>query len=106
MLSRLYRFQYIHLLTRRECDELFDTTPDLSGADLDVGRFIREGDDRDVSVCWFKPDWDWAETDRRPPPDRQPLRDALCPVPIGAAQSWLLDNQRTDKISAPHHAWY
>jgi CRISPR-associated endonuclease/helicase Cas3 len=39
--ARLYPFAPAHLLLRREFDELFDTTPDLTGADLDISRFIR-----------------------------------------------------------------
>lgn len=38
---RLYPYAPAHLLLRREFDELFDTTPDLTGADLDISRFIR-----------------------------------------------------------------
>ena len=36
-----------------EVDELFDTTPDLTGADLDISRFIRSGDERDLQVFWL-----------------------------------------------------
>lgn len=88
LLSRLYRYEYIHLLTRGEFDELFDTTPDLSGADLDISRFIRSGDERDVYVCWTDLDWENAEK-ADPPASVQPLRDGLCPVPVYRAKKWL-----------------
>ncbi len=41
------------VIRRRDVLDLFDTTPDLSGGDIDVGRFIR-GDDpeTDVQVFW------------------------------------------------------
>jgi hypothetical protein len=42
-----------HLLLRKEFDELFDTTPDLTGADLDISRFIRSDDERDLQVFWL-----------------------------------------------------
>ncbi len=32
--------------------DLFDTTPDLTGADVDISRFIRDGDELDVQVFW------------------------------------------------------
>ncbi|MEX1028060.1 MAG: DEAD/DEAH box helicase [Candidatus Paceibacterota bacterium] len=86
--SRLYRYDYIHLLTRQEFDELFDTTPDLTGADLDISRFIRSGDERDVYVCWTNLDWEDAEK-ANPPASMQPLRHGLCPVPVYRAKKWL-----------------
>lgn len=41
-----------HLLRRKDLVDLFDTTPDLSGLDIDVGRYIRDGEERDVQVFW------------------------------------------------------
>lgn len=43
-----------HLLRRKDLVDLFDTTPDLAGLDIDVGRYIRDGDERDVQVFWRK----------------------------------------------------
>lgn len=108
LLERLYRFEYIHLLARRDCDELFDTTPDLSGADLDVGRFIRESDDRDVKVCWYTPNSDWEIEQFRPPSDLRAVPDAICSVPIADAKKWLLDKSRAPKRKSkePYHAWH
>lgn len=58
--------------------DLFDTTPDLAGADIDVSRFIRETDDTDVQVFWRS--WEGEV----PPPDMPgPDSDELCPVPLG-----------------------
>jgi len=93
LLGSLYRYDYVHLLTRRECDELFDTSPDLTGADLDISRFIRSGDERDVHVCWVPAEWDDSAR-KPPPPDWQPVRDGLCPVPAYAARKWLLQGNR------------
>lgn len=105
-LKRLYRYDYLHLLTRRECDELFDTSPDLTGADLDISRFIREGEERDVQVCWLN--CDWANKDDKenavPPDDWQPLRDGLCPVPVHHARKWLFDGNKL-KGDFRGHVW-
>ena len=51
--------------------DLFDTTTDLSGNDVDVSRFIRDGDESNVFVFW-----------RAMPPSKidPPRRDELCPV--------------------------
>lgn len=63
--------------------DLFDTTPDLAGADIDVSRFIRESDDSDVQVFWRS----WPGN--APPPDMPgPAREELCSVPLGDAQSF------------------
>jgi CRISPR-associated endonuclease/helicase Cas3 len=84
MLARLYPFQPLHVLMRHEFNELFDTSPDLSGADLDVSRFIREGEEqRDVQVFWRR--WD----SNRPSPTLQPSREELCSVGIGEARTWV-----------------
>ncbi|MDD4649762.1 MAG: CRISPR-associated helicase Cas3', partial [Desulfoplanes sp.] len=90
LLSRLFPYEYIHLLTRREADELFDTSPDLTGADLDISRFIRSGDERDVSVFWVA---DIPEKEV-PPANLQPTKDALCPVPVYKMKQWPLDKNK------------
>ena len=83
-LQTLYPFQPLHVLMQHEFEELFDTSPDLSGADMDISRFIREGDDdRDVQNFWR----DWKDT--RPSPEMQPRRDELCTVSIVDAKSWV-----------------
>jgi len=87
--AALYRYEPEHVLRRPDLDELFDTTPDLTGVDLDVSRFIRTGDVRDVSVFWR----DIDDEPRELTLDAQPLpeRVELCPVPIGPARKWLGD---------------
>lgn len=82
LLRALYPYEPLHLLTRRECYELFDTTPDLSGADIDISRFIRSGEERDIFVCWGPGE---------PGPEVQPTRDGLCPVPVYAVRKWLFN---------------
>lgn len=84
LLPRLHPYAPLHILTRRELRDLFDTAPDLTGADIDISRFIREGDDRDVTVWW------WPVPERESPHQRlRPAHDALCRVPVGDAQAWL-----------------
>lgn len=68
---------FTHVPRRKDLIELFDTTPDLAGADIDVSRFIREADEYDVQVFWR----DIPETG--PSPDEKgPTREELCSVPI------------------------
>ncbi len=82
--AELYPYAPEQLLLRGEYDELFDTTPDLSGADLDIARFIRSGEERDLQICWV----DWGK-DNQPSSRFQPSRDALCAVPVYKAREWL-----------------
>lgn len=98
LLPRLYPYDPKHLLLRHELDELFDTTPDLSGADIDISRFIRSGDERDVQVFW-------ADIhDRTEPSDElRPAREALCSVPFLAARTWLCG--KSPKLQGGKRAW-
>jgi CRISPR-associated endonuclease/helicase Cas3 len=84
LLPRLFPYAPKHLLLRRELEELVDTTPDLSGADLDISRFIRSGEERDVLVFW-------REVESRTTPERavKAMREELCAVSVGDARTWL-----------------
>jgi CRISPR-associated endonuclease/helicase Cas3 len=69
------------VLRRSDLLDLFDTTPDLGGHDLDISRFVRGGHDNDVFFGWK----DWLE---QPPPLRLTAAD-LCPVPIAEAKTFM-----------------
>ena len=90
--TKLYPFAPAHLLLRREFDELFDTTPDLTGADLDISRFIRSGDERDLQVFWLE-----LEDSNPPPVEHRPHRRELCPVPFLKARDWLCGKETKTK---------
>lgn len=83
-----------HMLRGRDLVGLFDTTPDLSGNDLDVSRFIRTLDDVDAYVFWRE----WGEG--RPPAQMAlPRPEELCPVPVPllrkflqGCRGWVLDH--------------
>lgn len=81
---KLFPYDPQHLLIRQEFDELFDTTPDLTGADIDISRFIRSGDERDLQVFWIN-----IEKGQKPNDSRQPDRRELCAVPFLEARNWL-----------------
>jgi CRISPR-associated endonuclease/helicase Cas3 len=100
----LYPYAPKHLLMRKEFDELFDTTPDLTGGDLDVSRFIRTGDERDLHVFWLDLDKEAA-----PSSNRQPGRRELCAVPFLQARDWLCGEEaksnRKTKLRSGMRAW-
>ncbi|NLF18992.1 MAG: hypothetical protein GX595_17315 [Lentisphaerae bacterium] len=95
LLPILYPYAPLHLLLRRELDELFDTSPDLTGADIDISRFIRSGEERDVLVFWR----DAVIGNHAEPGFHAPCREELCPVAIGDARKWLAEG------GAKGHAW-
>lgn len=89
LLPGLYPYEPQHLLLREELDELFDTTPDLTGADLDISRYIRSGDERDVSVFWIPTPPTANGRTSEPDEKLRPVRDGLCTVPFLRARDWL-----------------
>jgi CRISPR-associated endonuclease/helicase Cas3 len=90
-----------HVLRRKDLVELFDTTPDLAGADLDIDRFVRDTDNSHVQVFWRSwksktPNGDADQTISPEPPSR---RDELCSTGIGDLKTFL------DKQKAIGSAW-
>lgn len=76
-------FEHGHVIRRKDLIDLFDTTPDLAGSDINIDRFVRDVEDSDVQIFWR----DYGETpnqtdnkEARPAPQRE----ELCPAPIGS----------------------
>ena len=79
------------VLRRRDLLDLFDTSPDLSGLDVDVAPFIREDDDRNVMVFFRELG---AEPAARVT-EAAPGRLELVQVPrssLGKRNRWVLDH--------------
>jgi CRISPR-associated endonuclease/helicase Cas3 len=91
--------QPVVVLRRADLVGLFDTAPDLSGADLDIGPYVRDTGDLDAQLAWAT----WAPVpgarDGRPPADaKPPPAQWRCRVPLGElaalvrrAAVWRLD---------------
>lgn len=86
---RLYPYVPPFVLRRRELLELFDTTLDTTGADVDVSRFIRTSDDRDVQVAW-RPS---VEIEKHLA-GAHIHREELCGVPVGSFRDWVKRKHR------------
>lgn len=77
-----------HVIRRKDLIDLFDTTPDLAGNDLDIDRWVREADESTVQIFWRE--WEGAAKGRRPGDDqKQPRREELCPVSITEFRDFL-----------------
>lgn len=108
-----------HVLRQRDLIDLFDTTADLSGFDLDVSRFVRGGEERDVSVYWREKAEDKVNGIKKAierNTSQKTLRglikrlsadrNELCPVPISqqtkdflkGKQAWTFDALRKDFV--------
>lgn len=66
------------LIRRKDLLDLFDTTPDLTGQDIDISPYIREGEERDVQVYWR----DISKESQDPGDISAPSRDELCSIPV------------------------
>jgi CRISPR-associated endonuclease/helicase Cas3 len=74
------------VIRRKDLIDLFDTTPDIAGHDLDISRYIREGDNNDVQVFWR----DLSASAFEPSHDTQdPTRGELCRVAVYRFQKFI-----------------
>jgi CRISPR-associated endonuclease/helicase Cas3 len=88
--AKLYPYAPVSVIRRATVVELFDTTPDLTNADIDISSYIRENDEHDVQVFWRI----W-KTDPNTPLQPAPHRDELCPAPLNkVARAWLESKER------------
>ncbi len=70
------------VLRRRDLLDLFNTDPDLSGFDVDVSDYIRDGDSPGVQVFWR----DFKDDPNTPDVQGRPERRELCPVSMSQAR--------------------
>ncbi len=80
------------VIRRRDLVDLFDTTPDICGQDLDISRYIRDGQDIDLQFFWRDIPKAGIPSEEEPQPDH----DELCRVSIGDAAKFL----KNDKVRA------
>ena len=68
-----------HVLRRADLLDLFDTSADLGGNEIDISRFVRSDQEKDVYVFWR----DWAAKNEAPPVTIAEIDDGeLCHAPI------------------------
>lgn len=73
------------VVRRRDLVDLFDTTPDVCGQDLDISRYIRDGEDKDVQFFWRDIGGNSSPDENEP----RPCRDELCRVSLGEAAKFI-----------------
>ena len=72
-------YEPLHVLRRKDILDLFDTSSDLTGFDVDVSRYIRETNDRDVYSFWRSIPPSGLPDPKEPAPQSY----EICPIPIG-----------------------
>ena len=90
--QKLFPYQPRFVPRDKDLFDLFDTTPDLTGADIDVSRFIRDGEELDVQVFWREVSG--SEPHKKDWPDR----DELCPVPFYRFRNALPSLRKAGRI--------
>jgi CRISPR-associated endonuclease/helicase Cas3 len=80
----------VAVLRKPDLIGLFDTAPDLSGADLDVAPYVRDSDDLDVQLAWatWEPSPDAGNG--APASDaKAPEAPSRCRVPLGDLEALM-----------------
>jgi CRISPR-associated endonuclease/helicase Cas3 len=70
----------VAVIRRSDFVGLFDTSPDLSGADTDISPYIRDADDRDAEVAWAT--WVPGENGQPAPEAKAPAAEYRCRVSL------------------------
>ena len=85
-------FKLRHVIRRKDLIELFDTTPDLAGYDLDIDRYVRDTDSSDVQVFW-------RDLSTEPSDDEPfPQRNELCSAPIGDFKNFIRKLDKAENL--------
>lgn len=90
------RFPRSQAPRRRDLIDLFDTTPDLAGYDIDVDPYVRGAEESDVRVFWRE--WERTQNDRPSVNVPAPSRDELCPAPIAEFRNFAGDEDRRQMV--------
>jgi CRISPR-associated endonuclease/helicase Cas3 len=77
----------VAVLRRPDFIDLFDTSPDLSGADLDIAPYVRDADELDVQLAWAI--WTAGQTSPPPADAKSPAAEYRCRVPLGELAKFM-----------------
>jgi CRISPR-associated endonuclease/helicase Cas3 len=88
----------VKVIRRSDLVGLFDTSPDLSGNDVDIAPYVRDTDDLDAEVAWAT--WTPGENGAPDAEIRYPTAEYRCRVSIGAAVKLAKDRKvwRFDQV--------
>lgn len=84
-----------YVLRKKDLIELFDTTPDLAGNDIDVSRYIRETENNDVQIYWR------TSVDI----NSEPRDEELCSVSIKSFRIFLKKKKPASRWNSLDQEW-
>ncbi len=90
-------FHHTDVIRRKDIIDLFDTSPDLAGNDIDIDRFVREADKSDVRVFW-RDYHDSPNAGEGREVEPAPLPRELCPAPVEEFRKFVGDGKRAGKV--------
>ena len=93
--AKLFPYEPRFVPRDKDLFDLFDTTPDLTGTDVDVSRYIRDGEELDVQVFWRE-----IPVDQEPAKKDRPNRRELCPVPFHRFRDFA-----SEALKQRHRIW-
>lgn len=89
------------VLRKKDFLDLFDTTADIAGNDLDISPYIRDGEDTDVEVFWRE-----VPSGKSPSVETSvPLKAEICRVGIQAFRSFAKTSKRVWQWEAITSTW-
>lgn len=77
------------VLRARDLKELFDTSPDIMGDDIDISRFVRDSQNNDVQVFWRALTFENGKLVDKHESDPKATDNERCAVGIGAFRAFL-----------------
>lgn len=89
------------VLRRRDLENLFDTSPEIGGADIDVSPFVREPEDRTVSIAWRSLSKDPNDGKGQ----RVPSQAELCPAPLGKELDGWIERNEVYRYDIVERTW-
>jgi CRISPR-associated endonuclease/helicase Cas3 len=90
--------EQVRVIRRPDFVDLFDTSQDLSGGDVDIAPYVRDGEDLDAEVAWAT--WIPGKDGKPDPEVKAPPAEYRCRVPLGDVAKLAKDRQvwRLDQV--------
>jgi CRISPR-associated endonuclease/helicase Cas3 len=94
----------VTVLRKADLLGLFDTAPDLSGADLDIAPYVRDTDDQDVQLAWAR--WEPVTAAGAPPAEaKAPGAEWRCRVPLRGLDALMKDGVSVWRLDQAAGKW-
>jgi len=89
----------VAVIRRSDFTGLFDTSPDLSGSDVDIAPYVRDADDLDAEVAWAS--WTQGPNGAPSPEVKAPSGEHRCRVSLGDVTKLAKDRSvwRLDQVA-------